>query len=147
MILDIINVRRLTSGVRFKLYKRCLHTSTFYKSWQNKLLTKELSSKRKSLKILSDLAAESELQVGRLFSTLDTFAIRQHARRSTEAFKKITGQTHQKKLHNLGIYNEIHPVNPDKVVFNFSSFNLEPRVKLALIFVYPLLSWTSINFS
>ena len=118
--------------LRFKLYKRCLHNSNFYKSWQNKLLSKELSSKRKTLKSLTDLAAESEVQLARLFSTLDAFAIRQHARRSTEAFRKVTSLTHQRKLSNLGIHNEIRPIDPDKVVFNYSSFKLEPRIKFLL---------------
>jgi hypothetical protein len=80
------------------------------------------------------LVTKSEAQIGHAFSILDAFAIRQHARRLTEAFRKTTRQTHQKKLDNLGIHNGIHPCNPDKVVFNYSSYSLEPRTKFLLAF-------------
>ena len=38
--------------VRFKLYRKALHQSTFYKSWQAKLLMYEISSRRKSVTTL-----------------------------------------------------------------------------------------------
>ena len=38
--------------LRFKLYKMCLHNSSFYVSWQYKLLINELKSKRRTLEHL-----------------------------------------------------------------------------------------------
>ena len=36
--------------VRFKLYKKSLHSADFYKSWQDKLLLNEIQCKRRELK-------------------------------------------------------------------------------------------------
>ena len=60
--------------------------------------------------------------------------VRRHAVRLTETFRMTTSQTHRKKLANLGIHNEIQPCDPDKVVFNYSSYNIEPRTKFLLAF-------------
>ena len=41
---------------------------------------------------------------------------------------------HQKKLHHLGIYNELFPCDPDRVIHNLSSKPLPQRVKTLLAF-------------
>ena len=41
-------------SIRFKLYKRCLHHSKIYKSWQCKLLNYEIKSKTRLISSLED---------------------------------------------------------------------------------------------
>ena len=54
--------------VRFKLYKRCLHTADFYKSWQSKLLSREINTRKKSATLLIVQSDEIQQQMRRRFS-------------------------------------------------------------------------------
>ena len=49
-------------------------------------------------------------------------------------FVETTRIAHDKKLHNLGIYNKLEPCNPDKVIVNLSSKALSERLKFILAF-------------
>ena len=49
-------------------------------------------------------------------------------------FSQKTKITHRKKLEDLGIHNEISPCNPKKVIFNFSSTALSPKIEFLLAF-------------
>ena len=51
-----------------------------------------------------------------------------------ETFHSKCKKTHQKKLHHLGIYNQLLPCDPDRVIHNLSSKPLPTRVKTLLAF-------------
>ena len=120
--------------LRFKLYRKCLHSSNFYKSWQSKLLSYELSSKRKTIATLTTSVRESESSLRESFSTFDAILCNRFIGQKIEEFKNSTIRTHEKKLRNLGVYNDLNPVSPDSVIFNFSSIVLTDRLKRALAF-------------
>ena len=49
-------------------------------------------------------------------------------------FESDTLAIHAKKLHNIGIDNEITPCDPEKVVFNYSSFAVTASTKALLAY-------------
>lgn len=120
--------------LQFKLYKKCLRSSAFYRSWQTKLLTHELSSKRKSVQSLSSKVLECEIAVKTFFSKLCSITIFRAVERNVEKFRVDTSSTHERKLRDLGIKNNVSPCNPDKIVFNFSSICLTARMQILLAY-------------
>ena len=42
--------------------------------------------------------------------------------------------SHNRKLSNLGINNDLNPCDPNRVVFNYSSIELSPRLRTILAF-------------
>ena len=120
--------------LRFKLYKKSLLSSSFYKSWQSKLLISEISSKRKALSNINNQINKYRGDLQCCFSKLTLLLIEHHVKRTNAAFVEQTKSTHRKKLRNLGINGEIAPCDPDSVIFNFSSLNLPPRMKFLLAF-------------
>ena len=136
--LDFLNTCRayniIPKFLRFKLYKKSLLSSNFYKSWQAKLLISEISSKRKAISKLNNQIEKHRADLNCSFSKLTRLFIEHHVKRTNAAYVERTKATHRKKLHNLGINGDIAPCNPDNVIFNFSSFTLTPRMKFLLAF-------------
>ena len=97
--------------LRFKLYKRALQHTSFYRSWQAKLLNREMQEKRKNVE------------------TLDKF-VNKEISKFVEGSKKIQF----KKLESLGIHNELAPLDPEKVIHNYSSVTIPSRIKYLLAF-------------
>ena len=62
--------------LRFKLYKRCLHATKFYKSWQNELLINEINTKRKTITSLISKCSEADQDCRRAFSAIDGVLLR-----------------------------------------------------------------------
>ena len=42
--------------------------------------------------------------------------------------------THKRKLHSIGIDSSLEPVNPNKVIFNYSTIQLPERIRFLLAF-------------
>jgi len=124
----------LPKFLRFKLYKRCLQNTNFYKSWQNKLLNKEISFKRSSVRRLEDelKILDSELRVR--FSLIDGALVVRYCNREIVNFRDSTQATHRKKLSELGVNSEIRPCDPNLVVKNYSSIPLSPRIRILLAY-------------
>ena len=120
--------------LRFKLYKRCLQTSSLYKSWQSKLLINEIDCKKKSIRKCSRELVELESLLCSSFYKVEVWAIRHFVSESVNIFRRDVMRTHVSKLRSLGIDNNLAPCNPDKVIFNYSSLVLNDRVKLLLAF-------------
>ena len=59
--------------LRFKLYKRCLQGSTFYKSWQAKLLVNEIKFKKKTITQTENILIQDLAQIQELFSPIDVY--------------------------------------------------------------------------
>lgn len=68
------------------------------------------------------------------FSSLDSIGIDRHIRSTLTAFRNETIITHERKLSNLGIKNDIGPCDPNKVVFNYSQVNISFRIKTLLAY-------------
>ena len=120
--------------LRFRLYKRALHHSKLYESWQNKLLVNEIRSKRHRVSHCK-VEQSSKLQVLEdNFSLIDGFYARHHINNLVDIYKNEISITHKKKLYDLGASNDIAPCDPNKVVFNNSSVTLSERVRLLLAY-------------
>ena len=120
--------------IRFKLYKKCLQTSSFYRSWQMKLLNYEINCKNKLSSKYSDDIANLKQELESNFSKIDNYVIEHFVKKITEKKKQNVISGHKKKLHKLGIDNELGPVNPDSVVYNYSSITISHKLKTLLAF-------------
>ena len=118
--------------LRFKLYKKCLQSAAFYKSWQTKLLAREFQFKRKAEQSLSTKVILIENEIRTKFSSFDAAAVFRHSGKIVDAFKLATVSTHRSKLYSLGIDSTLKPLNPDTVISNYSSVVVPPRVKYLL---------------
>ena len=120
--------------LRFKLYKRCFYHTKFYKCWQTKLLNEEIKSKRDRISVLSTDVVHSTNNLKESLSLLEFYFANNFVKDSLSKFYKQTKQIHDRKLHNLGIHNNLEPCDPNKVIFNYSSRSLSTRVKFLLAF-------------
>ena len=57
-----------------------------------------------------------------------------HDNETTESFLKKCKTTHDKKLQRLGIYNELSPCDPNRVIHNLSSKPIPDRIRTLLAF-------------
>ena len=93
--------------LRFKLYKKSLENSNFYRAWQSKLLCKEIAFKKEATKRLS-----SELRIlyhNLCFSKLDVLIVRRFVAEEVQKFSINTSRIHSRKLSYLGINNSLAP--------------------------------------
>ena len=120
--------------LQFKLYKKCLNSTQFYKSWQAKLLIYELNSKRRNVRSISNLLEQCVLDIKAIVPQLCAFRIFSVIQSDVAKFKISTTAIHTRKLNSLGVKNNIEPCDPDKVIFNFSSLVLDQRIKFLLGF-------------
>ena len=120
--------------LRFKLYKKSLQTTAFYKSWQTKLLNNEITTKKKQLKQLQEDSSHDANLAAHPFSFIDRHRIRRLIAHTVTQFTRKTKDTHQKKLRTLGIDNDLAPCDPNKVIHNYSSVPLPIRIKFLLAF-------------
>ena len=58
---NLPNYNNLIQVFRFKLYKKCLHHTKFYNDWQNKILNKGITFKRKVGKDLDKKLNEQKI--------------------------------------------------------------------------------------
>ena len=68
--------------LRFKLYKKILQSSAFYRAWQSKLLINELNSKKRTVSSLSEQLEELKDAIGRSFPALSRALIHRYVRQS-----------------------------------------------------------------
>ena len=120
--------------LQFKLYKKSLHSSHYYKSWQAKLLNNEINFKKKTLITCKSSVDDIYKSLKHVLSAFDFIIVTRYINNVTATFRLNTQKTHDRKLHNLGINNELQPCEPDSVVFNYSSINISPRLKTLLAF-------------
>ena len=118
----------------FKLYKKCLQNAAFYKYWQTKLLARKIQFKRKAEKSLSTEVILIENEIRTKFSSFDAAAVFRHFGKIIDDFKLANVSTHRRKLYSLVIDSTLKPMNPNKVISNYSSVVVPPRVKYLLAF-------------
>lgn len=120
--------------LRFKLYKKCLQRSKFYKSCQSKLLNEEIKYKRSCSSKLSSQILDFSKTLKSKVSILEFAFIKNYTNHHLEVFRDKTKTVHDNKLKKLGIDNELEPCNPENVIFNFSSKSISARLKILLSF-------------
>ena len=120
--------------LQFKLYKKVLQSSSFYKKWQNKLLNYEIQNKKKTISRLTTLIEQDESVINNTVTYIDSVVIKRKLHSILSKFEKTTSDTHERKLQKLGIYNNIAPCDPDKIVFNYSKLNISYRIKTLLAY-------------
>ena len=120
--------------LQFKLYRKSLQSSCFYRKWQTKLLNNEIQFKQRSLKRAEVEVSECEAMVRVLLSVIDGVIVRKYVDDMVHRYRNNTTIVHKRKLNNLGVSNDVRPCDPEKVVFNFSKLTLNSRVKTLLAF-------------
>ena len=120
--------------LKFKLYKKSLHNSLLYKSWQKKLLNLEISTKEKEIRETQLKLSQSRDHLKSLVSRLDYLCLLKFIERKTTQLKVKVSAVHDRKLHNIGGRLSLNSCDPDKVIFNYSSTTLSNREKFLLSF-------------
>ena len=112
----------------FKLVNRHLNNSHVYRKCQLRLLEEEIKSKRKRINTLENDTQRVKEELQRTFSVLDFSYICFLFLVANDKSILQHGNIHKRKLQNLlkifsnNIFSDSH--NPDKVIFNFSSYKL-----------------------
>ena len=117
----------LPKFLHFKLYRKDLQNSKLHQSWQHKLLNIEINSKKKQIKKIRTLHDDMFANLSHTLSRLDTVCLKSIVETNTEKVTKKIKDTHNRKLNNLGILNKLKPLDPSKVIFNYSSYRLSSK--------------------
>ena len=114
--------------LRFKLANRHLNNSHVYRKCQLRLLEEELKSKRKRINTLENDTHRVKEELQRTFIVLDSSYICSLFLVANDKSILHHDNIHKRKLQNLlkissnNIFSDCH--NPDRVIFNFSSYKL-----------------------
>ena len=120
--------------MRFKLYRKSLHSSQFYKSWQIKLLNHEILDKRRRICELETSRKKDRSLLDEKLSVIDRCIVGWAVNRSVGHYEKNIECNHERKLSHLGVFNSLNPCDPESVVHNFSSIRLPTKIKTFLAF-------------
>ena len=124
--------------LNFNLYRSELKKIKIYKDFQRKLLTNEINDKRRKIKLLNHdlenhrLIFTESILSNSLFENLFKYYFLNLIEKTNRNIKEKFSSQQMKKLHSLGITNKLCPVNPEDVIFNFSSIQLTDREKFLL---------------
>ena len=122
--------------LRFKLANRHLNNSHVYRKCQLRLLEEEIKSKRKRINTLENDTQRVKEELQRTFSVLDFSYICSLFLVANDKSILQHDNIHKRKLQNLlkissnNIFSDSH--NPDRVIFNFSSYKLTDDEKNVL---------------
>ena len=122
--------------LRFKLANRHLNNSHVYRKCQLRLLEEEIKSKRKRINTLENDTQKVKEELQRTFSVLDFSCICSLFLVANDKSILQHDNIHKRKLQNLlkissnNIFSDSH--NPDRVIFNFSSYKLTDDEKNVL---------------
>lgn len=120
--------------LRFKLYKKSLHTKSFYRSWQTQLLDQEIRFKKQRVAELKESCSRQKKSLYQSLSLFKYFWLCQHVQALLSAFVRSQEIVHSRKLQRIGIHGDCQPCDPDKVIFNLSSKPIPKRIKFLLAF-------------
>ena len=116
------------------MYNPNLSNSKLYKKWQHKLLNYEINSKQKQINKLQKTNSHHWNQLSQSISFIDSIYLKNLVYKSTTNSILKVKQTHEKKLKNLGIRNNISPLDPCKVIFNYCNRTLSNKEQSLLAF-------------
>ena len=120
--------------LRFKLYKKSLHSKSFYRSWQTQLLDQEIKFKKRRVSELKESCLTQRSSLHQSLSFFKFYWISYHVRTLISTFIRSQAEIHTRKLKRIGIHGDCQPCDPEKVIFNFSSKPVPKRVKFLLAF-------------
>jgi len=106
--------------LRIKLYRRSLETSSLCKSWQMKMLRKEISSKQRTINEIQSKIDSLLNDIKSVMSPIDFSCMKLWIHRKQRNFIESTKLIHEKKLKNLGI--------------SLIKCRLSPQKKLSIIY-------------
>ena len=119
--------------VSFKLYRKSLYNSHFYREAKESLLNLEIKFKQKRIKTLSSDLNRTENCIKETLSWLDFCHIKVIIGKILNKYYIQIERIHNKKLYKLGInFKSSSSINPDDIIFNFSDYALTKREKAML---------------
>ena len=116
--------------LRFKLANRHLNNSHVYRKCQLRLLEEEIKSKRKRINTLENDTQRVKEELQRTFSVLDFSYICSLFLVANDKSILHHNNIHKQKISSNNIFSDSH--NPDRVIFNFSSYKLTDDEKNVL---------------
>ena len=116
--------------IKFKLYRQSLHHSVFYQEATEKLLNMEIQYKERLFRKHQTSVKLFECLRNSL-SLLDFITFRYYVNKNMNSYVQDVKRVHERKLLNLGI-TVPHFLDPKKVVFNFSDYQLSEREEFLL---------------
>jgi len=119
--------------LRIKLYRRSLQTSRLCKSWQIKLLRKEISTKQRASRALQNKIDDVLEKIKTTVSAIDFSCLKLWIDRKQRTFIERTKTVHEKKLNSLGISLIKCQLIPQKIIHNISSRILTENEKKVLM--------------
>ena len=120
--------------LRFKLYRKCLHNTSLYKNFQQKLLDNEISFKKHRIEILKTSVNTTKNSLKEKLSFIDFNVLNVFIDNVTTKFCNSISEIHKRKLINLGGHYNLTSCKPDDVVFNLSDYCLSEKEKFLLSF-------------
>ena len=103
-----------------------------YKSWQFKLLNLEIKSKNHNIRKFSNMLEGISNDLKSSLSYLDNISVNVFLDNCISKFVSKIKTIHEKKLNSLGIHTHHSPLDPNKVVFNFSDRIISAKEKSLL---------------
>ena len=111
----------LPKFLHFKLYRKNLHNSKLYRSWQFKLLHLEIATKNRQINKSQKFLDQIKNKLQGSVSKLDFICLNNFVENSTAKITNRINEIHENKLKNLGISSQMYPLDPNIVIFNFSN--------------------------
>ena len=117
--------------IKFKLYRRSLHHSVFYHEATEKLLDMEMQYKERLIKKHERTTVQLLESLSNSLSFLDCILFKYYVNKNINSYVLDVERVHERKLQNLGIHVP-NFLDPKKVVFNFSDYQLSEREEFLL---------------
>ena len=117
--------------VKFKLYRKSLYSSDFYKTAIETLLDNEIKYKDKHFKSVTNAHSLQMTNLKNSVSYLDFNHFKITLDKTVKNYSKTVMATHSRKLGKLGI-SPFRFMTPDNVIFNLSDYTLSDKEKTLL---------------
>ena len=120
--------------LQFKLYRKNLTNSKLYRSWQFKLLNMEIRQKHRNIKRLQEQSHQllSNLKLSVLYIDFNCISCKVNSFIDKQII--TIKQKQARKLSNLGVNNSLQPLDPNRVIHNFSDRQLTTREQTLLAY-------------
>ena len=120
--------------VRFKLACKNLYRTKIYRNFQKQILDNEIKNKRDLLKKCSVKLSSLNVKLKQSTSWLSFNHFVSYIGRTNEHHIARFRHTHNSKLFRLGLECEVEKLDPERLIFNYSSRVLTKEEKEALAF-------------
>ena len=88
--------------MRFKLYRKCLHNSEFYKECLSKLMKREIAFKKRRKEMLILQVNELKSRLKQSVSFVDFYVLQNAINVNVAKYSNSILEVHKRKLSNLG---------------------------------------------